>query len=177
MLVKFLVSFVLLVAAALGQNPSGLDVVPAEAPPRELYSRYTYDSSGTTYVCWAKKYNELSSVTVSAISNASAAVFTATNHGFHADASPLVTVSGLTGAWAAANGVWRASYVSANSFSIQFDSTSTGAVTGTVAVTTRAPRLNRPVWIVLRAIDPSSVLYSSEGWNSLCSNKENLPYE
>lgn len=177
---SFIRSILLLTFAALclsAQAPSGMDVVPAEAPPREPYTRYIYESGATTYICWAKKSNELSAVAASAFSNAAAAVVTATAHGFHAEATPLVTISGFTGAWAAANGTWKASYVGANSFSIPVNSSGFGAVAGTPVVTTRAPRLTRPVWLVFRVIDPTSALYSSEGYNSICANKDTLPYE
>ena len=65
-----------------------------------------------------------------AVSNASAAVFTLPSGCAAPATAATVTVSGFTGAWAAANGSFPATNLSGNSFSIPVDSSGFGSLAG-----------------------------------------------
>lgn len=87
-----------------------------------------YNSGAGTYTNFPLGMN-LSSVTISAATNAAAAVLTVNNHGL--STGDGITISGATGNWTAINGSWTITVLSVNTFSIPVDSTAFGALTGT----------------------------------------------
>jgi len=135
----------LFVISLFGQ--SGNPVVVNEGPSRELWTQYITVSGNDTFICYALRDSPQTTITTSAFSNANPGVVTST-HGFHSNSSPMVTISGGTGAWAAVNGTWKATYINGTSFSIPVDTTAFGAVTGTLVFTTKAPRLTSNFWMV-----------------------------
>lgn len=167
------------IASVLGAQVNGVAVSVSPFPYLTADDSINYydGSNNLIYSCVANSNtpgtntSQPSVVTVSAISNASPASFTATAHGFGdfathgATMTPTVKVAGLTGNWTPLNGVWKAIITTANAFTIAVDSTSFGAVTGTVAVTTLAPRWNLPVWSIWGAVYTSGNLLFS-GWAS-----------
>jgi hypothetical protein len=100
----------------------------------------------------------------SAASNANPVSFTATAHGFDTNSLPLVTISGGTGNWAAVNGTWTATITGANTFTIPVNSTTFGAVSGTLLVTTYAPLTNVAVWSVKKFVYDGSNNLIWSGW-------------
>ncbi len=112
-----------------------------------------YSGTNLTYKCIARS-NQIRSrtITVSAASNANPVSFTATGHGLDyqsgATTTPVVKITGGTGNWTVINGVWVATPTSANAFTIAVDSTSLGALTGTLVVTTLAPSISDAVWSI-----------------------------
>ena len=110
-------------------------------------------SNQTTAICSARSlmttgFRAATSVSISAATNANPAVFTSTGHGFPTDSRPSVTISGGTGSWAAVNGTFTATVVDADTYSIPVDSTTFGALAGTVIFQTTAPRTTVPEWAV-----------------------------
>lgn len=71
----------------------------------------------------------LSTVTITAATNAAAVVLTVVGHGL--STGDGITISGGTGNWAAINGAWTITVTGANTFTIPIDSTTFGALTGT----------------------------------------------
>lgn len=117
-------------------------------------------SSATLYTCTARsvqaRNNGSGVITVTAASNANPVSFTATAHGITwvsgSFATPVVTISGATGAWAVINGEWVATPTSADAFTIPVNSTSLGALAGTLVVTTSSPRITEAVWRVEKSV-------------------------
>ena len=101
--------------AVYGQSP----VNQTQGPPPIAYQRlFFYDGSNNLqYICWAPS-DQLAETTIaiSAASNANPVVFTYTG-GFDyqsgATTLPAVKITGGTGGWAAVNGVWLATPLSA----------------------------------------------------------------
>lgn len=159
-------------AAALILHAQEAPVAMSQAPTAIGYQElYVYSGSNLTYKCLARSSQILvRRVTVSAASNANPVSFTATGHGFDyqsgATTTPVVKITGGTGNWVAINGVWVATPTSANAFTIAVDSTSFGALAGTLVVTTLAPSINAAVWSIHKFVyDGSSNLIWS-GWGS-----------
>lgn len=178
----FILLFISLISLfSQSPNPTGQAVAVNEAPLAELWTVPIYVSGNDTYLCYAKQVSNQSTIIQSAISNASSAVITATGHGIHSKQSPLVTISGGTGNWAALNGTWKATYVDANSFSVAVNSTSFGAVTGTVVITTRAPLLTSPIWGVYKSstdgTNPVMNIWAAGGYSNKCSDYATLAYQ
>ncbi len=138
-------------------------------------------------------------ITVSAASNASPVSFTATAHGLDyqsgATVLPVVTISGGTGAWAGVNGQFVATPTSANAFTIPVDSTAFGALSGTLVVTTTAPKTTEAVWLVKGFVyATANLIFSGTGFapggagakggngpsnsmNQICANRTSLAYQ
>src|SRR5579872_3336445 len=168
----------------------------AQTPTQNIYY---YSGSNLIYSCTALAIQPSSAITVSAVSNASPASFTATAHGLDfpgaATTSPVVSISGGTGAWAAINGSWVATIITANAFTIPVDSTSFGALTVTLVVTTQAPKGTAPVWQVKNYVySGSNLIFSGTGFapagvgsggsggpssvmNQICANRTALSYQ
>jgi hypothetical protein len=149
---KALVLLALLLGPLYAQQGNAVRV--SVGPPPDAFESIIY-YSGTSPVTICKALSKVadSTITVSAASNAAAVSFTATAHnlGDFANGSifhPLVKITGGTGNWTAVNGVWRATPTSADAFTIAVNSSGFGALTGTLVVTTQAPRLNAPVWSI-----------------------------
>lgn len=199
---KRLIALVIGIASALGAQNFGVTISPFPFVTADDSINYYDGSNNTIYTCVANSNTSTpSTVTVSAISNASPASFTATAHGFGdfathgATMTPTVKVAGLTGNWTPLNGVWKATITSANAFTIAVDSTSFGAVTGTVVVTTLAPRWNLRMWSIWGAVySGNNLLFSgwasepggagttdlkagSTGANKICSSRTSYSYQ
>lgn len=87
-------------------------------------------------------------VSVSAASNATAAVLTSTGHGFKLSTRPSITLSGGTGNWTAINGTFVATIIDVDTFSIPVNSSAFGALAGTIVFSTTAPRKTMYEWKV-----------------------------
>jgi hypothetical protein len=173
----------------------------AGSPPTAIEKLFYWTGTNLTYLCVAPSQNEKTTVTVSAVSNASPAVVTATAHNFGdfanlgATLTPSVCISGYTGNWVPFNGCWIATVTSANAFTIPVDTTTFGATTGTAVYTTETPRFNRPRWAITKfyydgsnnlitqgwAVNPagagsSSLVGGSTGYSFACSSRASLGY-
>ena len=127
---------------------------------------YGYSGGNLTYVCYSPSVLTTGtrpsiSVAISAATNASPVVFTSTGHGFNINSRPQVTISGATGSWTPVNGIFTATIIDANTFSIPMNSTGFSTLTGTLVFTTTAPRLTVQEWTVL--------LYAYDGSGNLIS--------
>lgn len=116
-----------------------------------------YSGLNLQYICKAQASQVRSStITVSAVSNASTAVVTATGHGLDyqggATVLPSVTVTGGTLNWLPFNGTWTVTPTSANAFTIPVDTTAFGSVTGTLVFTTLAPRTTLSMWMIQKMV-------------------------
>lgn len=162
---------------------SGSPVMLSDAPPKDFYSRFYYVSSGDTYTCIASaiQATQYTMTLTSTVGGATTSLVFSAGHGFHADASPKLTVSGGTGSWTGLTGVHKATYVNATTLTVPVDSSGFGAVAGTIVVKSSAPRLTQPVWAVSRyrpnGSDPGSTLWGSDGWSSVCTNYTTLSYQ
>jgi hypothetical protein len=153
-----------LAVAAFGQQQ--MQVVSGPATQQV----YLYSGSNVIAICEALStvtngQRAATSVAISAVSKAAAAVVTSTAHGFAVSSRPKVTISGATGTgWTGINAAWTATVIDADTFSIPIDSSGFGTLAGTVVFTTTAPRSTMPEWSVQRfAYDGSSNLIWT-GW-------------
>lgn len=141
-----------LLLAAIAAAQSGTPVRPTDDPsPNAIQKVLVVSGTNTVAVCSSP--STLSSrsgriVSISAASNANPVSLTSTSHGFDSNSLPTITISGGTGNWTAVNGTWVATITSANAFTIPVDSTSLGALTGTLVFTTTAPRKTVAEWSV-----------------------------
>lgn len=152
---------VLCAAFAFAQGP---EVTISQGPsPNEFQIVYGYTGANLVYVCYAKSRQPTSgTISISAASNANPVSLTSTGHGFNTNSRPRITISGATGNWTPINGAFTATITGANTFTIPVDSTTFGALAGTVVFTTVGPRTNQPQWAVKQfAYDASSNLVSS----------------
>ena len=143
-----------------GPPPWGVQVIFDYAGgPNLVYTGYAMSDQGRS-----------STVTVTAASNASPVSFSAASHGFNyasgATATPTVCISGATGNWTPINGCFAATPTSANAFTIPVDSTTFGALTGTLVVTTRAPRTSQAVWSISKDVYDNTNKLIWSGWAS-----------
>lgn len=192
----------LLVAVSLHAQNLGSPVNPNAGPPPIAFQKlFYYSGSNIQYVCQtlSDRINE-QPITVTAASNANPVSFTATAHGFDyqsgATTLPAVKISGGTGNWTAINGVWVATPTSANAFTIAVNSTTFGALTGTLVVTTRAPLTTANYWAVQKYVYDGSNNLIGSFWsatpgglsstalvaggvalNSICANRAMLAYQ
>lgn len=160
---KLLVCGLAAVCLFAQSQPGATDVNINEGAGRNGYQTvYAYSGGNVTYECQAISVNSSRlniRVAISAASNANPVVFTSTGHGFHvnSNARPKVLISGGTGNWTAVNGEWTATVIDANTFSIPVNSTSFGALAGSVMFATTAPRMTVAEWAVkLYAYDGSN---------------------
>lgn len=144
------------------------------SPPFAVQSIYDYaGGANLVYVGSAMSDQGRDQImTVSAASNANPVSFTATAHGFDyqsaATTTPVVCISGATLNWTPINGCFAATPTSANAFTIAVDSTTFGALTGTLVVTTRAPLTTSPVWAISKNVYTGTTIIWS-GWAALPS--------
>lgn len=131
--------------------------------------QYVFGYSGTSliYLCRANSQQPVvSSVSIASATQANPVVITVSGgHGFDASSTPLVVISGGTGNWVGVNGTFTATIASSTTFSIPVNSTSFGAVAGSLIYTTRAPLTTNPVWSVQKFIynGGGSMIWS--GWS------------
>lgn len=181
--IRIIALAVVMTASAFAQTTSsGAQVILSDGPPRDFYTRYFYTSGNDTFTCIASSQQAVAYTfaLTSTVGGVTTSLVFSAGHGIHADAKPVVTVSGGTGAWAGVNGTHAATYTSTTALSIPIDSSGYGAVAGTLVVNAFGPRLTQPIWAVSRvraATTPSSYIWSTAGWNSICSNYATLSYQ
>ena len=163
------------------------------SPPTAVQQLNYFSGTNLIYSCVAlsDQPTDQNMGTVSAVSNASPAELTmAAAHGFGdftnlgATVSPVVVISGGTGAWAAINGTRVATVTSTTKFTVAVDSGAFGAVAGTLVVTTRSPLLASPVWaiqklfydgsnnpIAMAWLAKTGALASSTSYDKACSSR------
>lgn len=184
-------------APAVAQN--GQEVNIYTGPPQTpLQSILFYSGSNLTYVCYAKSLSSRTTLTIASSTNANPAVLTSTGHGFFttsASARPQVSISGGTGNWTVINTDWLLTSVDADTFTLanpttgtNLDSTSLGALAGTVVLETTAPRTTQKYWSIRRLLyDGSNNLVATQ-WSfgdagtkgifaSRCSNRAGTEIE
>lgn len=169
-LLKWLAAAVCLFNPMFAQEPA---VTISQSPSAQGYQTLIFPdgNNNTQYICYARSRVAETAITVSSATNASPVNFTATAHGFDyrsgATVNPTVKISGGTGSWAAANGVWVATITGDNNFTIPVDSTGFGTFAGqSLSVTTFAPRTNFAVWAIRKfAYDANQIMIWS-GWAS-----------
>jgi hypothetical protein len=132
-------AFLVLALQVFGQNCQ----VGSNTPGTACTSLYAYDGSNNLiYQCKARSVQPTAArMSVSAASNANPVSLTSTAHGFSTLYQPLVTIS---------NGTWTATITGANTLTIPVDSTSFGALAGTIVLTTNAPLTTQSVWSVMK---------------------------
>jgi hypothetical protein len=154
---KYLATLLLAVtvfcAAALwSQDANPVNISPA--PVARAYTTITHYNTNKLpdYVCKALSSQNVSTITVSAISNANPGVMTATAHGFYYQSGLtfqqqfVAFISGLSGNWTPLNGIQVLTPSSANALTTTVNTTGFGALTGTPLVSTRAPTATASVW-------------------------------
>lgn len=120
----------------------------------EAYTQILHYTTGNVdYICKAKSIQStIGTITVSAISNANPGSMTAASHGFYYSATATqkiaVFISGLTGNWTPLNGTHVLTPASTSTLTTDVDTTAFGAVTGTIVVSTRAPKSTATIWSV-----------------------------
>jgi hypothetical protein len=169
---KILAAFALTACLVLAQ--SGNEVNIYTGPPQTpLLTLMFYTGTNLMFVCSAKSVSSETSLTIASATAAGPGVFTSTAHGFFttsASPRPIVSISGATLLWASLNADWLLTPVDANTFTLanpttgtNLDSTGFGALTGTVVLTTKAPRTNQWQWAIRRFLyDGSSNLLSTQ---------------
>jgi hypothetical protein len=128
--------------------------------------------SNLTYIGYAlSNQHEAASTTesIASATNANPVVFTVTGgHGFDyqsgATILPVVCVSGGTGNWTAVNGCFVGTPTASTTFSIPVNSTSFGAVTGTLVLTTNAPLTTKAIWAIEKFVYNGSNQIIFSGW-------------
>jgi len=127
-----------------------------------------YTNGNADYLCKALSTQNVSTITVSSITNASPGVMTATAHGFYYDVGVtqhiLVYITGATGGWSTLNGLKMLVPTSANAMAIYstagvaFNTGAFGTFVGqTIVVSTRAPKATSSYWAV------SPIVYDASG--------------
>ncbi len=189
---KCIILFLLACGALFGQTLQTLNFV----------------SSATQYTCTALSTQPtVATITVTAASNASPVSFTAAAHGLGyvsgSSTLPVVSISGATLTWGPINGIWTVTPTATGSFTIAVDTTTFGALTGTLVVTTVAPLVSAAVWRVEKFIydgstaplaDANNLLFHGYGsapagaggtvligpslsYNQICANRASLSYQ
>lgn len=146
------------------------ETVLSQGAPNTAWEHvYNYDgSNNVTSICTARAQvttgiRPTIFVAVTAATNATPVVFTATGHGFAVSARPKITLSGFTGGWVTANGTFTATIINANTFSIVLDSTAFGAMAGSPIFNTTAPRSTVSEWAV-KVIAYTTTFPIWDGW-------------
>jgi len=155
--IEIVIVGVMLVAATVGlKAQDGASVNLSQGPPYVGYQKlFYYSGTNIQYICIAKNVGPQSTITVSAATAATPGVFTSVGHGFELGSRARVTVSGGTGNWTAANGYWTLEPIDVDTFTIRslttgtdLDTSTFGAVAGTIRVATTAPRSTAYVWTI-----------------------------
>jgi hypothetical protein len=181
---KFLLVFFAAVWLASAQTPTASQVAISEEPPRDFFTKLYYKTGNDTYYCVSKSQTALpTTIAHSSITTGAASIVTvAGGHGLHINTSPQVTIKGATLTWAGLNGTFKVTVLDSTSFSVPFNSSALGAVTGTVVMTTTAPRTSSPIWAVTKITtdavgNPLSDLWANGGWANVCDNRTILSYQ
>lgn len=143
----------------------------AQDPPNPYQKGFStiefFDGSNRLeYLCQAYSAQRPFQLTVASATNQSTGQFTTASHGMYVanwPYKPKVTISGGTGNWTAANKSWILIPISTTQFTlvslagVPFDTTSLGAVTGTLVVVISTPRTNANHWFLRKfSYDASS---------------------
>ena len=129
----------------------------AGPPPQATQQLNDFSGTKMLYSCIAlsDQGRDQTLPATSSATNANPVEFTlASAHGIGdftnlgATVSPVVTISGGTGNWEAVNGTWVATVTATTKITIPVDSTTFGAIAGTIVVTTRSPLFASPVWAI-----------------------------
>lgn len=134
---------------------------PSTTPATGCQKILGYSGTNIVYLCQARSVQPTATrITIASATNANPVVFTVSGgHGFNTNSLPIVTISGGTGNWTAVNGTATATILSSTTFSIPINSTSLGALAGTVVADTYAPLTTASVWSVMKlAYDGSNNL-------------------
>lgn len=158
--------FILLLLAACAVQAQNDVIISQKSPSAGYQFIMGYSGTNLLYICRAASIQPTSpSISIASATQANPAVFTISGgHGFDASALPIVTVSGGTGNWTAVNGSFTATIISSTEFSIPVNSTTFGAVSGTLVFTTRAPRTTSPIWSVQKFVYDGSNNAIWSGW-------------
>jgi hypothetical protein len=156
-------------ATLLAQEGSPIRISPA--PVAEAYTVIThYTSNNPDYICKARSTQDISTITVSAITAANPGVMTAAAHGMFFQSGVtaqkfVVFISGLTGNWTPLNGFHVLATASTSTLTTDVDTTTFGAVTGTIVVSTRAPKATAKVWSVYSIAYDASNNPTGQAWS------------
>ncbi|MCC6398821.1 MAG: hypothetical protein IT282_17545 [Bacteroidetes bacterium] len=149
---KTLLILALLAFPAFGQNcqigsTSG-------NPPTGCQRILGYSGANLIYLCQARSVQpQATKMTVASATTASPVVFTISGgHGFDLSSLPTITLTGGTGNWTAVNITATATIINSTTLSIPVDSTSFGALAGTVVISTYAPLNTSSVWSVMKLV-------------------------
>lgn len=171
---KLILAFFAFALAVFGQSAPLVSTIDGPPGGMAMEHYYSYSGSNLVYHCIAPSRQNLSTpISITAGSNAAAASLTSAAHGLNPYATPLVTISGATGAWVSLNGTWTATITGANTLTVPVNSTGFSTFTGTVVFVTRAPRLSQAVWTVQSFIYSSSLLVTS-GWQGGTTSFNNV---
>jgi len=197
MLPKLRVAFIASIAMTMfAQDGQLVSVDPGVGTvPKSIFFFYNGAITTPEYICIARDSVSTVSQTIASATAANPGVFTKTAHGMFVSGSnfrPKITISGGTGNWAAANGTWVATALDADTFTIASMSTGTsldtstfGAVTGTLTFSTNAPLQTSPVWLIRKfSFDGSNRVinvaeaYTSSGYSAnICANRASATFE
>jgi hypothetical protein len=168
-----------LAVTVLAQEGAPIRISPA--PVSEAYTQilhYTANIADYTCLALSSQPGTPSTITVSAISNANPGSMTATAHGFYFATGVTqkfaVWISGLTGNWTPLNGVHVLTPTAANALATDVDTTTFGAVTGTIVVSTRAPKVTDKVWSVQPLVSDGSGNLTIIAWPVITSSITSL---
>ena len=145
-----------------GNTSHGIDLnIKDQTIPARIILSDNNSHDNTLAGLYAVDFNSSSGGTITAASNATAAVITTT--GTAPATAQLAIITGFTGAWAVVNGVHRVTNLSATTYSIPYDTTSLGAIAGTPAWTVRSGALKVVSGTYTSAAYPSGMTLA--GWN------------
>lgn len=152
LITKCLPIAVLLAFSAVAQNCQ--IGTPSDAPATGCQRIMAYSGTLISYMCQARSVQATKTrISIASATNANPVVFTVTGgHGFNTNSLPLVTISGGTGNWTAVNGTFTATIINTTTFSIPVNSTSLGAMAGTIVLDTAAPLITAAVWSVQKFV-------------------------
>lgn len=156
-------------------------------------------SAQLKYICTAASFVATSTSSVSSATAANPAVFTVSaDHGFYVTdwpTRPRVKMTGATGNWAglsAPQADWILVPLSTTTFTLKttagvdFDGTGFGALTGTVVMSSNAPRMTAPVWAIRKITYDATpefksqvMAYSATGGfaGNVCANRTSTALE
>lgn len=174
------------------QDGQVVSVDPGVGPaPKVVMMFYTGAITSPEYICTARNTQTSTNIAISSATAANPGVFTASaDTGLYIDSThilkPRITITGGTGNWTAANGTWVVNPTAATTFTIrntstgtELDTSSLGAVAGTLVASTTSPRFNQMHWVVRKSIFDGSnriinvgTAYTSSGFARVpCSDR------
>lgn len=146
------------------------EIVLSQGAPNTAWQHvYGYDgSNNVTYICTSRAQLTTGtraqiSVSITAATNATPVVFTSVGHGFDVHSRPKITMAGFSGSWTTANNTFTATIIDADTFSVVLNSTGFGAMTGSPAFRTTAPRTVVAEWAV-KVVAYTTTFPVWDGW-------------